>query len=74
VAKKADEGDGKNISLRDRALGVLLDEDEVLVMKGPPTGMIIRPPFPNWRRRDGGMCPPAQVTMMASKGAFSSHP
>ena len=44
------------------------------VMKGPPTGMIIRPPFLSWRRRGGGTCPPAQVTMMASNGAFSSQP
>jgi len=58
VAKEADEGYGKNISMRDCAPGVLLDEDEVLGHEGTADGMIIRPPFLSWRRRGGGMCPP----------------
>ena len=50
MAMEADEGDGKNISVRNRASGVLLDEDEVLGHEADDVRLRDRLPFPDGQR------------------------
>ena len=58
MAKEADEGDGKNVSMRNGAPGVLLDEDEVLGHEGPAYGHDHPAPVPELAQKGRGNVAP----------------